>query len=132
MTWALTSELGGKQQCLQQRVEVAGASLVLDAAQITFSSWRRRLLGPFYSSSLGGNGRAFFFLLLLKKIAKHAVKAVPFSVLSDDLAWSCCLVALGALLLSHLGLSEFSVDNGRTHSEIRRLHGTEHSEYYRM
>lgn len=31
------------------------------------------------------------------------------------------------LLLSHLGLAKFSVDNGRTDSEVRRLHRTEHS-----
>lgn len=37
-----------------------------------------------------------------------------------------------ALLLSHLGLAEFSVDNGRADSEIRGLHGAKHSDYYRM
>lgn len=37
-----------------------------------------------------------------------------------------------ALLLSHLGLAELSVDNGRAHSEIRGLHGTEHIDCNRM
>lgn len=39
---------------------------------------------------------------------------------------------LCALLLSHLGLAEFSVYNGRADSEIRRLHGAKHSDYYRV
>lgn len=37
-----------------------------------------------------------------------------------------------ALLLSHLSLAEFPVDNGRANSEIRRLHGAKHSDYYRL
>lgn len=37
----LTSELGGEEQGLEQRVQVAGPSLVFDAAQIASSStWR--------------------------------------------------------------------------------------------
>lgn len=52
--------------------------------------------------------------------------------------WGLCLVVSRvlalrcALLLSHLGLAEFSVDNGRADSEIRGLHGAKHSDYYRM
>lgn len=42
------------------------------------------------------------------------------------------LALRGALLLSHLGFAEFSVDNGRADSKVRGLHGAEHSDYYRM
>lgn len=35
------------------------------------------------------------------------------------------------LLLSHLRLAEFSVDNRRTDAEIRRLDGAEHCVYSR-
>lgn len=37
-----------------------------------------------------------------------------------------------ALLLSHLCLAEFSVDNRRADSEIRRLDRAEHCGYYRI
>lgn len=58
-------------------------------------------------------------------------------VLADRRSGSCLVVnhvssLRFALLLSHLGLAEFSVDNGRADSEIRRLHGAEHSDYYRV
>lgn len=69
----LTSELWGEQQGLEQRVEVAGASLVLDAAQIVSSSGWRWLVSPLCNSSPGGCGGEAFLLLFLEKIPKHAV-----------------------------------------------------------
>lgn len=68
-----TSELGGEQQGLEERVQVAGSSLVLDAAQIASSSRWRWLISHLWSSSLGGSRREAFLLLLLKKIPKHVV-----------------------------------------------------------
>lgn len=49
-----TSELRGEQQSLEQRVQVARPSLVLNAAQIAPSSWRRWLIALFDSSYFGG------------------------------------------------------------------------------
>lgn len=45
---------------------------------------------------------------------------------------SCDSTAMLALLLSHLRLAEFSVDNRRADSEIRRLDGAEHCGYSRI
>lgn len=45
---------------------------------------------------------------------------------------SVLVIALLALLLSHLRLAEFSVDNRRADSEIRRLDGAEHCGYSRI
>lgn len=69
----LTSELWGEQQSLEQRVEVAGAPLVLDAAQVASPTWRRWLLAPIRNSAPGwGRSEAVFLPLFLEKIPKHA------------------------------------------------------------
>lgn len=68
----LTSELWGEEQSLEQRVEVAGTPLVLDAAQIASPTWRRWLVSPLCNSVPGGSRGANFLLLFLEKIPKHA------------------------------------------------------------
>lgn len=69
----LTSELWGEQQGLEQRVEVAGAPLVLDAAQIASSTGRRWPVSPLCNSSPGKSRREALLLLFLEKIPKHSV-----------------------------------------------------------
>lgn len=68
----LTSELWGEQQSLEQGVQVAGASLVFDAAQVASATRRGRLARAPRSSRVPG-GEAFVLLhLLLEKIPEHA------------------------------------------------------------
>lgn len=69
-----TSELRGEEQGLQQRVQVTRPSLVLDAAQIGFSSGRRWLVSRLGDSPFGGGSggeAAAFLLIFFKKIPKH-------------------------------------------------------------
>lgn len=47
-------------------------------------------------------------------------------MLGFSLAGNRVLALRRALLLSHLSFAEFSVDNSRTDSEVRRLYGTKH------
>lgn len=68
----VTSELWGEQQGLEQGVEVAGAPLVLDAAQSASSSGWRWLVSPLCNSPTGGGRREAFLLLFFEKIPKHA------------------------------------------------------------
>lgn len=71
-TLMLTSELWGEQQSLEQRVEVAGATLVFDAAQIASPTRRRWLVSPLsISAARGRRGEALVFVLL-EKIPEHA------------------------------------------------------------
>lgn len=80
-----TSELWGEEQGLQQGVEVAGAPLVFDAAQIASSSGWRWLISPFRPSPPGGGGGGkrseTFLLLFLEKIPKHCCVEFVHSVL---------------------------------------------------
>lgn len=71
-TVTLTSELWGKQQSLEQRVQVAGASLVFDAAQIASPTRRGRLARALRASDPGGRRGETFVLLMLEKIPEHA------------------------------------------------------------
>lgn len=71
-TVTLTSELWGKQQGLEQRVKVAGASLVFDAAQIASPTRRGWLARALRASAAGGRRGEPFVLLLLEKIPEHA------------------------------------------------------------
>lgn len=71
-TVTLTSELWGKQQGLEQRVKVAGASLVFDAAQIASPTRRGRLARALRASAPRGRRGETFVLLLLEKIPEHA------------------------------------------------------------
>lgn len=123
-----TSELRGEQQSLQQRVQVARPSLVLNAAQVASSTGRRWLVTPFGSSFFGGGRREAFVLLVFKKISKHS--ELSFSLCSISKAANRVLALRRALLLSHLRLAEFSVDNGWTHSEVRGIYGVKHCDSY--
>lgn len=71
-TLILTSELWGEQQSLEQRVEVAGASLVFDAAQIASPTRRRWLVSPLCTSAAGGRRGEALVFVLLEKIPEHA------------------------------------------------------------
>lgn len=66
----LTSELWGEQKGLEQRVEVAGPPLVLDAAQIGSPTKRRGFIDPLWNVPFVGS-RVESFLLFFKKIPKH-------------------------------------------------------------
>lgn len=67
----LTSELWGEQEGLQQGVQVAGAPLILDTAEIALSPARRWLFSPFCTSSSGRTGRKASLLIFFEKIPKH-------------------------------------------------------------
>lgn len=65
-TPARTSELRGEQQSLEQRVQVARPSLVLNAAQVAYSTGRRWLIAASGGSFFGGGRREAFALLVFK------------------------------------------------------------------
>lgn len=135
----LTSELWGEQQCLEQGVKVAGAPLVFDAAQIASPTRRGRLARALCASAPGGRRGGPLVLLLLEKIPEHAEWNARFRFCATSSGTQRLLrvqsresSAMLALLLSHLRLAEFSVDNRRADSEIRRLDGAEHCEFSRI
>lgn len=68
---AYTSELRGEQQSLEQRVEVAGTPLVLDATQIAFPTRGGWFVSPLCNSAPGGGRGEKIPLLFLEKIPKH-------------------------------------------------------------
>lgn len=80
---ARTSELWGEKQSLEQRVEVAGSSLIFNAAQIASPTGWRRLLAPLGSSFFGGGRGESLILLLLKKVSKHVESGFISSVFSQ-------------------------------------------------
>lgn len=71
MVLSLTSELWGKQKRLEQRVEIAGTSLVLDAAQTGSPTDRRWFIGPLSNSYPRGSRAESILLLFFKQIPKH-------------------------------------------------------------
>lgn len=86
----LTSELWGEQQSLEQRVKVAGASLVFDAAQIASATRRGRLARALCASAPGGRrGETFVVLLVLEKVPEHAERDT--CSISFDLHWDAVL-----------------------------------------
>lgn len=89
-TVILTSELWGEQQSLEQRVKVAGASLVFDAAQIAFPTRRGRLARALCASAPGGRRGETFVLLLLEKIPEHAERNT--CSISNDFNWNAVLI----------------------------------------
>lgn len=85
-TVILTSELWGEQQGLEQRVKVAGASLVFDTAQIASPTRRGWLARALCASAAGGRRGEPCVLLLLEKIAEHAERNT--CSISYDFHWN--------------------------------------------
>lgn len=71
MFLSLTSELWGKQKRLEQRVEIAGTPLVLDAAQTGSPTDRRWFVDPLCNSYPRGSRAGSTLLLFFKQIPKH-------------------------------------------------------------